>query len=452
MTKKSRALPPSPDRSVAASENSGNIPKQPNRPPDYQEDFDNPPEYHEDPIHPSQFHDDDLFEYPTDDGPEYDDNNNHEQVLVPFLQITDVHREHRIKFNSAAFGTTFEGGAMANRRAKNSRMMPKHEYENHINVLRYWNVKDGHTDPVTGKHVSQAEFRRRHSKNWYRLARVYKVTTSISANGTVVERLKRLDDESCEWKLVVHEENVFDAILECHRTVGHKKVAATRNQASQKYWNVTEELCKTFVSCCPECCHEAPKAKKLLGARNPIYSAQFRDRYQADLVDYRSNPKPDVNGIEMKWLLVVKDHFTKFTMLRPIARKEAKLVANELSVTFGVLGYPLIFHTDNGKEFTADLVLSLVKEWNPSCKTVTGRRRTPRDQGSVERANASIKAVIAKLEQEQRNKGNNDPNWVQLLPSAMSAINCSIVDGLGQQSAYSHVYGMEYSLPLFGAR
>ena len=115
---------------------------------------------------------------------------------------------------------------------------------------------------------------------------------------------------------------------------------------------------------------------------------------------------------------------------------------------FGAVGYPLVFQTDNGTEFTAEVVLNLVREWNPCCKTVTGRRRTPRDQGSVERANASIKSVIAKLEQQERNRGNPDPNWVRLTPAAMSAINCSIVDGLGQQSAYSHVFGMEFTIPL----
>lgn len=360
----------------------------------------------------------------------------------------ELHAVHRNTFNLLAFGTTFEGGPISKSALRNKRLMSKVEYDEYINVLRYWNIAEGHFDPVSAKHVTQEEFRRSHGKGWYRTSKKYKISTSRSTDGTVQEVLKKLDEKTLNWKVVLHEQNVFDALFECHRTVGHKKVAATRNEASKTYYNVTEDLCKIFVNCCPECCHEPPKLPKMIGAKNPIYSVQFRDRFQADLVDYRSNPQKDVYGIEMKWLLVLKDHFTKFTMLRPIARKEAKLVAHELSFMFGVLGYPLIFQTDNGKEFTADVVLKLVRQWNPSCKTVTGRRRTPRDQGSVERANASVKSVIAKLEQGERNKGNEEPNWVLLTPAAMAAINCFTVDGRGQQSAYSHVFGMEYSLPL----
>ena len=37
------------------------------------------------------------------------------------------------------------------------------------------------------------------------------------------------------------------------------------------------------------------------------------------------------------------------------------------------LGYPKIFHTDNGKEFTAKVVLEFLLDLNPNIITVTGR-------------------------------------------------------------------------------
>jgi hypothetical protein len=45
---------------------------------------------------------------------------------------------------------------------------------------------------------------------------------------------------------------------------------------------------------------------------------------------------------------------------------------------------PRILHTDNGKEFTGKVLTKSMKENSPSMVTVTGRPRTPRDQGSVE--------------------------------------------------------------------
>lgn len=180
--------------------------------------------------------------------------------------------DHRIKFNLAAFGTTFENGSMATKRPKNSRILTKQEYNNWINVFRYWNVKEGHTDPRTGRPLSQLEFRRLHSKKWYRLAKIYQVATSTSDDGTVVEQLKRYDSKKGDWKLVVHEENAFDALAECHGAVGHKKINSTRKEAAQKYFNLTEELCKIFVSYCPKCC------EKLSQQSGPRGDEQSKDR------------------------------------------------------------------------------------------------------------------------------------------------------------------------------
>jgi hypothetical protein len=39
---------------------------------------------------------------------------------------SDLHAEHRKRFNLAAFGTTFEGGALSKPRARNTRLMSRH--------------------------------------------------------------------------------------------------------------------------------------------------------------------------------------------------------------------------------------------------------------------------------------------------------------------------------------
>jgi len=81
------------------------------------------------------------------------------------------------------------------------------------------------------------------------------------------------------------------------------------------------------------------------------------------------------------------------TYITSLPRKKAKYVDHELDLIFGIIGYPAIFHTDNGKEFLAKLILKILKELNPYIVTVTGRPHTPRDQGSVESMNKLIKVV-----------------------------------------------------------
>ena len=90
--------------------------------------------------------------------------------------------------------------------------------------------------------------------------------------------------------------------------------------------------------------------------------------------------------------------------LSAIPRKDHKYVVEELNKYFCFVGYPRIFHTDNGGEFTADEVLPSLKEMNPKILSVTGRNRTPRDQGSVENINHPVKVDISNLEEEERQK------------------------------------------------
>jgi hypothetical protein len=54
-----------------------------------------------------------------------------------------------------------------------------------------------------------------------------------------------------------------------------------------------------------------------------------------------------------------------------------------------VLGYPLIWHTDNAREF-GQAVIDAVKEYNPLACTLTETFCTPRHQ--MEESNPSLEA------------------------------------------------------------
>jgi transposase InsO family protein len=104
----------------------------------------------------------------------------------------------------------------------------------------------------------------------------------------------------------------------------------------------------------------------------------------------------------MIYIVVMKDHFSGFVMADCIPRKRANFVAHVINHFFSIGGYPSIFHTDNGKEFTAKCILDLLCSRSPHITTVTGRPRTPSDQGLVERANSTFKAMLYAFEQQQR--------------------------------------------------
>jgi hypothetical protein len=66
------------------------------------------------------------------------------------------------------------------------------------------------------------------------------------------------------------------------------------------------------------------------------------------------------------FFLTIKDHSTGLTYLCALPRERPHLIAYKLQEIFGIIGYPKIFHTDNGKEFTAKVVLKFLREILPT--------------------------------------------------------------------------------------
>jgi hypothetical protein len=96
----------------------------------------------------------------------------------------------------------------------------------------------------------------------------------------------------------------------------------------------------------------------------------------------------------MRWVLTIKDLATGLMYLCALQQKHPDLVAYKLREILGVISYPKIFHTDNGKEFTAKLILIFLRAMNPNILTISGHPRRPPDQGSIENMNKFIKRVL----------------------------------------------------------
>jgi len=108
-----------------------------------------------------------------------------------------------------------------------------------------------------------------------------------------------------------------------------------------------------------------------------------------------------------------------------------------------VIGYPKIFHTDNGKEFTAKVVLEFLCSMNPNILRVNGRPRHPQDQGSIENMSKFVKRNLAALFAEQRMAGEN-PNWTEVLGAVSAAINSQHGRGKNDSSLFEAVYGQVF--------
>ena len=76
----------------------------------------------------------------------------------------------------------------------------------------------------------------------------------------------------------------------------------------------------------------------------------------------------------------VQDHLTKFCILRPLTSKHALEVAYQLLDIYLLLGAPSILQSDNGSEFTAQVITELMQMW-PELVIVHGKPRQPTESG-----------------------------------------------------------------------
>ncbi len=139
-------------------------------------------------------------------------------------------------------------------------------------------------------------------------------------------------------------------------------------------------------------------------------------------MDFCKLRKRNPFGVLMHWNLTLKDHATALVYLCTLPRKRANLIAYKLQEMFGIIGYPMIFHTDNRKDFTAKVVLEFLRDLNPNIFRVAGRPHRPSDQGSVENMNKFVKRTLGTGLAEYR-LVDEHRNWTEVLGSVGSAIN-----------------------------
>ena len=168
----------------------------------------------------------------------------------------------------------------------------------------------------------------------------------------------------------------------------------------------------------------------------PILTKEFASRGQVDLIDMQPMAQNSY-----KWIFVYQDHLTKFVVLRALTSKRAAEVAHHLLDIFLLLGAPSILQSDNGSEFTAEVIKELKIVW-PRLVMVNGKPRHPQSQGSVERANGDIKDMLVAW------MGDNETNdWSVGLKFVQFQKNSSLHSGI-QRSPYAAMFGCEAKVGL----
>ena len=202
-----------------------------------------------------------------------------------------------------------------------------------------------------------------------------------------------------------------------------------RHEVTQHYYCVPTKIINIYLNTCMSC--EVRRPLKSHVVPTAIISLGFMTRLQIDLVDMRTRP----DG-EFKWIMHCRDHFSKYSWGYAFPTKDAWYVAENLLQLFFQFGSCKILQSDNGKEFTAQIIKDLKKMW-PGLVIVNGRPRHPQSQGLVERGNSTLCDILGKFLQDR-----NTNHWVSCLLPAIYSMNTSIAQGI-KHTPFEVVFGQK---------
>lgn len=217
-------------------------------------------------------------------------------------------------------------------------------------------------------------------------------------------------------RLVVPESEVFDTIANEHLQLLHAGRDKTWAAIQQKYYGINRQEVKFILKLCKNCALNRPAATK--APLQPIVTERAWERVQVDLIDMRHEPSG-----QYKWILHIKDHFSKYTQLYPLKSKHAQPIADAFALFIAAFLPPKIVQADNGKEFKGALLILLRKY---GIQVINGAPRSPQTQGLIEQANGVVESKIRAWKMD-----NASTEWADGLLEVTLAINTQIHSTIG---------------------
>jgi putative transposase len=116
------------------------------------------------------------------------------------------------------------------------------------------------------------------------------------------------------------------------------------------------------------------------------------------------------------FMLVMVDYYSRFTVLRALPDKHSMTIAAELLSIFSLFGFPKILNSDNGAEFTADIVAKMVE-----MSGIDRRLSLPYSPTGNSVNEAYVGLAKRTIIKELRGKGSD---WDYYLNYCQYAMNC----------------------------
>ena len=245
---------------------------------------------------------------------------------------------------------------------------------------------------------------------------------------------KRIVDEKDCFQLVLPHSHWQMALNGCHNDVGHlgrdRTLALLRDRF---YWPGMASTVAKYVGACRRCLCR----KTLPNQRAPLVSITSSFPLELLCVDFLKL-EPSKGGIEN--LLVVTDHFTKYSQAYPCRNQNATTTAKALFENFiKHYGFPAKLHSDQGRNFESKVIRSLCELANIKKSRTTPYH--PMGNGQCERFNRTLLDMLGTLTSD----GKKD--WKSHVSTLTHAYNCTRHETTGY-SPYFLMFGRHPRLPV----
>lgn len=171
-----------------------------------------------------------------------------------------------------------------------------------------------------------------------------------------------------------------------HEMAGHMGGAKTNFRLVNKYyWPRIRSEIKQYVKACYDCQAHKAGCPPLGATLTPTLPNEPNELIGIDLI----GPLPNPDNTEFSYLLVMTDYFTKWPEAVALPNKEGATVAEAIYQEWYLRhGMPVKIHTDQGLEFTNDILKRLNLRSNVDHQFTTPYH--PAANGAVERFNRTL--------------------------------------------------------------
>ena len=218
---------------------------------------------------------------------------------------------------------------------------------------------------------------------------------------------------------------------------GHFGIRKTTDKTlSQFYWPHVRRDVRNYCKSCDMCQKTIPKGRvgKLPLGKMPLIDTPFT-RIAIDLIG-PIHPPTEEGHI---FVLTVVDYATRYPKAVALKRIDTETVAEALIEIYSRVGVPREVLSDQGKQFTSDLMEDVSRLL--SVKQLTTTPYHPSCNGLVERFNGTLKAMLRKCCEEQPKQ------WNRFIPALLFTYRDTVQDSTGY-SPFQLLYGHQVRGPL----